>query len=123
MTKKQLLLSTLSWGFILWLLGYVLGMIFFALVPPDMIGFYILPFGVAFTLWALLQKIKREKFLCYFRLGLIWTIMAVLLDNLFIVQLFQSADYYKPDVYLHYILTFVLPIAVGLYKKSKGQIK
>jgi hypothetical protein len=46
--------------------------------------------------------------------------MAAALDYLFIVKLFKSADYYKPDVYVYYVLTFILPIAVGWYKKSKG---
>jgi len=123
MTKKQLLTSTLSWGLILWLFGYALGIVFFALVPKDQIGWYILPFGVAFTLWALLKKIKREEFACYIGLGVIWTVMAVLLDYLFIVKLFQSSDYYKADVFVYYALTLILPISVGWWKKSKGLVK
>jgi hypothetical protein len=121
--KGKILLNTLFWGFILWLFGYVLGIVFFAFVPEEQIGFYILPLGVAFTLWVLLKKIKREEFMCYIGLGVIWTITAVLLDYLFIVKMFQSADYYKPDVYMYYALTLILPIAVGWYKKSKGLLK
>lgn len=49
--------------------------------------------------------------------------MAVLLDYLFIVKMFKSADYYKPDVYVYYALTLLLPIAVGWYKKFRGLIK
>jgi len=123
MTKKQILLNTLFWGFILWLFGYVLGIVFFAFVPKEQIGFYILPLGVALTLWVLFKKIKREEFTCYIGLGIIWTIMAVVLDYLFIVKMFQSADYYKPDVYVYYALTFILSLAVGWYKKSKGLVK
>jgi hypothetical protein len=123
MTKKQILLSNVFWGFILWLFGYVLGIVFFAFAPKEQIGFYILPLGVVFTLWVLLKKTKREQFMCYFGLGVIWTIMAVLLDYLFIVKLFKSADYYKLDVYIYYALTFILPILVGWWKKSKGLIK
>lgn len=123
MTKKQILLSTLFWGFILWLFGYVLGIIFFAFVPKEQIGFYILPLGVALMLWVLFKKIKREEFLCYIGLGIVWTIMAVLLDYLFIVKMFQSTDYYKTDVYVYYALTFISPVAAGWYKKSKGLIK
>jgi len=119
MAKKQILFSNLCWGFILWLFGYVAGIIFFTFVPKEQIGFYVLPFGVAFTLWVLLKKINREQFFCYIGLGVIWTVMAVLLDYLFIVRLFQSADYYKPDVYVYYILTFVLPVCVGWYKFKK----
>ncbi len=116
MTKKQIILNNIFWGFILWLFGYILGIVFFAFVPKDQIGFYILPFGTALTLWVLLKKIKREEFLCYIGVGMFWTLIAVILDYLFIVKLFKSADYYKPDVYLYYALTFVLPILVGWYK-------
>lgn len=111
--KGKIFLNTVFWGFVLWLFGYVLGFVFFAIVPAGQIGWYILPFGVAFTLWVLLKKIKREEFLCYIGLGAIWMLMAVALDYLFIVKLLKSAAYYKPDVYVYYALTFLLPIAVG----------
>jgi len=116
MTKKQILLNTLFWGFILWLFGYALGIVFFGFVPKDQIGLYLSPIAVAFTLWVLFKKIKREEFMCYIGLGVIWTIMAILLDYLFIVKMFQSTDYYKSDVYVYYALTFILPIIVGWYK-------
>jgi hypothetical protein len=114
--KGKIFLNTVFWGFILWLFGYVLGIVFFVFVPKDQIGWYILPLGVAFTLWVLFKKIERESFGCYIGLGVIWTIMAAALDYLFIVKLFQSADYYKSDVYVYYVLTFVLPVVVGWYK-------
>jgi hypothetical protein len=114
--KKKIFLNTVFWGFILWIFGYALGIVFFAFVPKDMIGWVILPFGVAFTLWVLLKKIKREELMCYFGLGLIWTIMAILFDYLFIVKLFHSTGYYKSDVFVYYALTFALPIVVGWYK-------
>lgn len=115
----KIFINTVLWGTLLWLFGYILGIIFFAFVPKNLIGFVILPLGVAFTLWVLIKKIKREGFGCYFGLGLIWTIMAVILDYLFIVKMFKSADYYKPDVYVYYALTFLLPLAVGWYKFKK----
>ena len=114
--KGKIFLNTVFWGFILWLFGYVMGIIFFFFVPKDLIGFVILPLGFAFTLWVLLKKIIRESFVCYVGLGVIWTIMAVAFDYFFIVRLFQSADYYKPDVYIYYVLTFVLPVVIGWYK-------
>jgi hypothetical protein len=118
--KSKIFLNTVFWGFVLWLFGYILGFIFFALVPKNMLGWAILPFGVAFTLWVLLRKIERETLGCYFGLGLIWTLMAIALDYLFIVKLLDSTDYYKTDVYVYYALTFLLPIAVGWQKLKKG---
>lgn len=112
----KILLNTVLWGLALWLFGYILGIIFFAFVPKEQIGWYILPLGVIFVLWVLIKKIKREEFGCYFGLGLIWTIMAVSLDFIFIVKMLKSVGYYKPDVYVYYALTFLLPLAVGWYK-------
>jgi hypothetical protein len=42
--------------------------------------------------------------------------MAAVLDYLFIVLLLGASNYYKPDVYLYYALTFLLPLAVGWYR-------
>jgi hypothetical protein len=117
--KKKIILNTLFWGFILWLFGYVLGIIFFAFIPKEVMGWYIMPFGLAATLWVLLKKIKRESFTCYVGLGVIWTIMAIVLDYFFLVKLFKAVDYYKIDVYIYYFLTLFLPIIVGLYKFNK----
>lgn len=119
MDKKKIFLNTLLWGFLLWLLGYILGFIFFAFVPKDLLGWYIMPLGVIATLWVLFKKIEREKFGCYIGLGVIWTIMAVVLDYIFIVLLLHSSSYYKIDVYVYYLLTLLLPIAVGWYKFNK----
>ncbi len=115
--KGKILLNTFMWGFLLWLFGYALGIVFFALVPKELLGWCILPFGIAATLWVLLRKIKRDSFTCYIGLGVIWTILAVVLDYLFIVKLFKAGDYYKADVFVYYALTLVLPIFVGWLKK------
>jgi len=97
----------------------VLGFVFFALVPKSLIGWFVMPFGLAATIWVLLKKIKREQFTCYVGLGVIWTIIAVAFDYLFLVKLLGATDYYKVDVYIYYILTFVLPIFVGWYRFNK----
>lgn len=119
--KKKIFFNTVFWGFILWLFGYVLGIALFPFVPKETLGWYITPFGVSFTLWVLFKKIKRDSFGCYVGLGIFWVIIAVTLDYIFIVKLFKSVDYYKIDVYAYYALTFVLPVVVGWYKKTKGQ--
>ena len=119
MDKKIIFLNTIMWGFFLWLFGYVLGLIFFIFVPKGILGWAIMPFGVAVTLWVLFKKIKREKFFCYIGLGVIWMIMAIALDYIFLVKLLKAVDYYKFDVYVYYFLTLALPIAVGWYKFHK----
>lgn len=119
--KGKIFLNTVFWGFILWLFGYILGIVFFAFVPKDAIGWFVLPLGVIFTLWVLFKKIERESFGCYIGLGIFWVIIAVVLDYFFIVELFKSTDYYKLDVYVYYILTFVLPVIAGWYKFNKSE--
>ena len=116
MDRKKIFLNTVFWGLILWLFGYILGFIFFAFVPKESIGWCIMPFGVIVTLWVLIKKIKRGNFTCYLGLGIIWTIIAIAMDYLFLVKLLGATDYYKIDAYLYYFLTVVLPVTVGLYK-------
>jgi len=118
--NRQLLKDTLGWGFILWLIGYALGMVLFSIVPPSMIGWIITPIGTAIMLWVLFNKIKGDTFQYYFRLAIVWTIIAVVFDYFILVKAFKPADgYYKLDVYLYYALTFVLPLVVGWRKKPK----
>jgi len=114
--KAKTLFSNIFWGLVLWLVGYILGLIFFFIVPKEQIGWYVMPLGILFTLWVLWKRIKRDSFTCYIGLGVIWTIMAVLLDYFFLVKMFNSSDYYKLDVYIYYVVTFVLPIIVGWYR-------
>jgi len=116
---KQFYKEALGWGFILWLIGYALGMLFFSIVPPLMIGWIIMPIGTAIALWVLLKKIKADSFQYYVLLAVVWTLIAVVFDYFFLVKAFKPKDgYYKLDVYLYYILTFILPIIVGWRKKQ-----
>ena len=122
MTTQEKIKNMLIWGFILWLVGYIAGITFFFIVPKELIGWIITPLATVFTIWVLIHKVKRPELMCYFGTGLIWTIMAVVLDYLFNVVLFKIGNsYYKPDVILYYFLTFTLPIAVGYWKfKNKA---
>ena len=109
--------EALGWGFTLWLIGYVLGIALIAIVRPAMIGWVILPIGTAITLWVLLRRVHSLEWTHFLVLGVAWTVIAVLMDYLFIVKAFHPADgYYKPDVYVYYLLTFLLPVAVGWWK-------
>lgn len=76
-----------------------------------------MPFGIAFTLWVLQKKITLTTIRSFLVLATVWTALAVILDYIFILQLLKPADgYYKTDVYLYYLLTFVLPLLFGLRK-------
>jgi len=116
-------LNSVLWGFILWLFGYLLGFVLFFFVSKEAIGWLILPFGVMATFWVLFKQIKRERLSDYIVVGVIWAIMAVVLDYAFLVKLFNATDYYKFDVFVYYILTFLLPIFVGWYKLYRARGK
>ncbi len=120
MTKK-LLKDSLGWGFVLWLIGYVLGIILFAIVPPSIIGWAIMPIGIIIMLWVLLKKVGGDSFQYYTMLGIVWMLIAVVFDYLFIVKAFEPTDgYYKLDVYVYYALTFIIPLIIGWWKRSKS---
>ncbi len=115
MTKTRLLRDALGWGLALWFIGYVLGVILLFALPVTLIGWVITPVGTALTLWVLLRQIGGGAFMHYLLIAVVWTAIAVLFDYLFIVRAFSPPDgYYKPDVYLYYALTFLLPLAIGV---------
>jgi hypothetical protein len=117
--NKQLLKDFLGWGLALWLIGYVLGIILFFLLPTSMIGWVIMPIGVIITFLVLLKKVKADSLQYYLILAVVWTAIAVVFDYLFIVKAFSPADgYYKLDVYLYYAITFISPLIVAWWKKQ-----
>jgi hypothetical protein len=121
--SKQLLKDTLGWGIALWLIGYVLGFILFFVLPPLLIGWIIMPIGALITFWVLFKKVKGVSFRYYLILSVVWTVIAIVFDYIFIVKMLNAADgYYKLDVYLYYALTFIIPLIVG-WRKNKGATK
>lgn len=116
MEKIKILKNNLFWGFVLWLIGWALGVVLFMTPLKPIMGWVITPIGVLVTLWVLFKKIEREELMCYFGVGVIWTIVAVVLDYLFNVKLFGIVGYYKLDIFVYYALTFLLPVCVGFYK-------
>ncbi len=115
--QKQLLKDTFGWGFVLWLFGYILGIVLIMLVPKDMIGWVIMPIGTIASLLVLTKIIKGTGIGYYLKLSAVWTLLAIVLDYFFIVNAFGATDYYKPDVYLYYAFTFLLPVIVGWKKR------
>lgn len=115
-------MDTFGWGFVLWLIGYILGIVIFMIVPSSLVGWIIMPIGIALALWVLLKKVKGRSFQYYLHIAIIWTLIAVVFDYFFLVRLFKPADgYYKLDVYLYYFITFILPLLVGQRKTAFTQ--
>lgn len=117
-TTRQLLADTLGWGFALWLFGYVLGFLLYAVVPVAAIGWVITPVATLVTVWVVLRKIPGRSLARYLLVALVWTAIAIAGDYLGIVKALHPPDgYYKPDVYLYYTLTFILPLALGFWSQ------
>ncbi len=117
--KKIFYKDAFGWGFIIWLIGYVLGILFFMFIPAPLLGWFIMPIGIVLTLWVLYKKIKENLFHYYLLLAIVWTSLAAILDYFFLVKMLNPADgYYKLDVYIYYALMFMLPIIVGWRKDN-----
>lgn len=115
--SKHFFKDAFVWGFILWLIGYVLGIVLFMVVPPAVLGWIIMPIGIIITLWVLSKKVKGDLLRYYLLLAISWTSIAIILDYFLLVKVFNPADgYYKLDVYLYYALTFILPLLVAWRK-------
>lgn len=112
--NKRFLKDALGWGFVLWVIGYALGIMLFVVVPSNLIGWIIAPFGTAIALWVAFKKVKGDTLRYFGFVALVWLLIAVAGDYVFIVKAFKPADgYYKPDVYLYYALTLAIPLLAG----------
>ena len=113
---KAWIKDTLGLGSLLWLIGYLMSLVLFFSPFSAVMGWIITavftPVTIVITWWWFRE---RDLAITYFiRVGAIWAALAVVLDYLFIVRLFQ-AIYYGPDVFVYYALTFLIPVGVGLY--------
>ncbi|NTV01072.1 MAG: hypothetical protein HGA55_08140 [Methanoregulaceae archaeon] len=100
----------------IWLIGYLASIGLFFTQFAENMGWIITAIFTPLTIvitWLWFRA--RDLPLSYFvKVGIIWTVIAVVLDYLFIVQLFQAA-YYEADVFVYYALTFLIPVGVGIY--------
>ena len=121
--NRQLLHDSLGWGFVLWVIGYILGIVLFVTIPPALIGWVIMPFGVLIIVSVLVTRVRTYSLRDYMVLAIAWTAIAVVADYLFIVKAFNPPDgYYKLDVYLYYALTFLAPLAVAIYRRRPAAL-
>lgn len=113
---KEWIKDTVGLGTFFWMFGYLASIVLFFSPFAGTMGWIITavftPFTIAITWWWFRE---RNLALTYYAVvGTVWTVVAVALDYLFIVQLFQ-ATYYGPDVFVYYALTFLIPVGVGFY--------
>jgi len=111
---KFIFRDVIGWGLLLWLVGYLLGFIFYAFVPVALIGWFVTPFGIALTALVLWRWVRIDRLPRAALLGLGWSAIAVACDYAFIVKLLAPPDgYYKLDVYLYYAMMLAMPVAAA----------
>ena len=121
---KSFYKDAFGWGFLLWLIGYVLGIILFMFVSINLLGWVIMPICTALSILVLWKKVNGDSLKYYLLVGIVWALIAIVFDYLFLVKLFNPADgYYKLDVYIYYIFAFGLPLIIGWVKLNKTRKK
>ena len=114
---QQWIKDTAGLGTGLWLIGYLASLVLFFTPFAGNMGWILIviftPITIAVTWWWF-RKRETLSLQYYAGVGIVWVVIAVVLDYLFIVRLFQ-ATYYEPDVFVYYSLTFLIPMGIGLY--------
>jgi hypothetical protein len=101
----------------------VLGIVLFAFVRPSLIGWIIMPFAIALTLWVAFKKVKGSTLRYFGLVALVWLLIALVGDYFFVVKAFAPPDgYYKADVYLYYALTLGIPLCAG-WRRNSGRAR
>lgn len=113
---QQIFKDTAALGILLWLIGYLASMVLFFSPLSSILGWVILviftPITIGITWWWFRYRELPLRY--YAGVGVAWTAIAILLDYLFIVLLFHSLQYYAPDVFVYYVLMFLIPVGVGM---------
>jgi hypothetical protein len=114
---KQWIIDTAGLGTALWLIGYLASLVLFFSPYAGIMGWILLAVFTPVTIviaWWWFRKRAPLSLQYYAGVGVAWVMIAVVLDYLFIVLMFQAA-YYGPDVFVYYAVTFLIPLGVGLY--------
>jgi hypothetical protein len=116
-SMKQWIKDTAGLGTALWLMGYLASLVLFFSPYAGIMGWILLVIFTPVTMVIVGWWFSRRELLplqYYVKVGVAWVLIAVVLDYLFIVLMFQAA-YYGTDVFLYYTVTFLIPVGVGLY--------
>lgn len=116
-SMKQWIKDTAGLGTALWFMGYLASLVLFFSPYAGIMGWILLVIFTPVTMVIVWWWFSRRELLplqYYVKVGVAWVLIAVVLDYLFIVLMFQAA-YYGTDVFLYYTVTFLIPVGVGLY--------
>ncbi len=114
---KQVIKDTAGIGTALWLMGYLASLVLFFTPYAGVMGWILFaiftPVTIVIALWWFGNR-GHVSLQYYAGVGVAWVLIAIGLDFLFIVLLFQ-ASYYGVDVFVYYAVTFLIPPSVGLF--------
>ena len=112
---KAKLIDALGLGVGIWLIGYVASILLYSLVPNNLLGWilFVILTPVALYVAYLRFRKRKESTGYYLIIAVVWTIIAIILDYLFIITLLHSNNYYKIDVFVYYATTFIIPLLIG----------
>jgi hypothetical protein len=118
---KSRLIDIFVFGILIWLMGYIASILLYPFVPNNVLGWVLCIIFTPITFIIAYFRFRNRKLglFCYFMTGVFWAVIATVFDYFFIVKLFNSVDYYKPDVFVYYAITFLIPLIIGLGKKNK----
>jgi len=110
--------DTIALGVLLWVIGHAILMgLYYSPFASSMSWIIIVvstPLAILYTWWWFKER-DHHHLSYYVIMGLVWVLIALVLDYLFIVFLFGITNYYSPDVLLYYALIFLVPVGVGWY--------
>ena len=115
---KQFLLDSVGLGVLFWVISYILVLILFSTPLSGIMGWLLFVFTTPLIAWWTYDYFLHlpPRPLPYFLIiAVVWTAIAVLLDLLFIILLFQPEEYYQAEVFAYYAETFLIPVGVGWY--------
>ena len=103
-------------GIFVWLIGYLAGIVLYFFISPDILGWVLCAIFTPIVILLCYKRFgKREESISYYAfVAAVWLIVAVVFDYLFLVKLLNPSVYYKLDVYVYYVSTFLIPFLVGV---------
>ena len=120
MFSKEKLVDLFGYGIGFWLLGYIPGIILFMFLPLNLLGWILIIIFSPIYIYLTLKRFNNryEEFKYYTLMAIVWTVIAIVFDYLFIVMLFSNPNYYQIDIAVYYLITFIVPLGIG-FAKSK----
>lgn len=117
--------DTLGLGLAFWLIGYLLSLVLFFVLPPGIMGwvlFVVLTPVMIVVCWRWFRG-RDLPLTAFVVVAITWTVIALVGDYLFIVRLFQAVNYYQADVFVYYAVTFLVPVVVGTLLMRREELR